>query len=361
MVVEFLYAFIILYNSIYERLFELVRDQRNYKRQEPPVQEIPVLNKATKELITQKLFSLSSIYDNLDCKYKTFYVSKGYKKKRRRIDAPVPELRKIQTWILKHILYPYYSIYCHSAGVGFMPGRNTVDAVVPHIGRLVIFTADIKDFFPSIKTYRIAKVLEKVSFFDEEHRQIILKICCKNGALPQGAPTSPFLSNLVMYEIDENLQQQCNLFNKKFDCKLTYTRYADDLIFSRDELSYFGTTFLADYLKIQVDMLGRALSYPEIQLNYRKIKRLRNYQRQKILGIVVNEKLSVPCIDRKKLRAQLHQCACQLLSIPEDAQGKLAYIKSINQEQYKTLIKHYVYHYNRTAEFLDENNHNMGD
>jgi retron-type reverse transcriptase len=118
---------------------------------------------------------------------------------------------------------------------------------------------------------------------------MLAKLCCLNEALPQGAPTSPAISNLVMKDFDNILGQWCN------DREITYTRYCDDLTFSSDKP-------LGAVYKKAKSMLFKF----GFEINEKKTRFIKNTNRQSVTGITVNEKLSVSRDYKRSLRAELH-------------------------------------------------------
>ena len=138
------------------------------------------------------------------------------------ISAPDKELQSIQTTINSRILSSVTMI--HPAAVGFRSGHSVVDNASPHLGIRYVLKMDIHDFFFSIRSRRVKKTFEKIGY-PENVSKVLGVVCCLYRHLPQGAPTSPALSNIVGYEMDKKLAALAEEYG------LTYTRYADDLTF----------------------------------------------------------------------------------------------------------------------------------
>ena len=219
-----------------------------------------------------------------DC-YHRFPLSKGNGRK-RWIEAPSPELKFIQKRLLEKVLYQRPP---HPAAHGFVPNRSIVTNARPHIGRKWVANFDIKDFFPSTKAGTVLTILEQYSGHSPTEHTAMLHLVCRNGCLPQGAPTSPHLANLAMWNADVALWRYSNQHN------ITYTRYADDLTFSGDVLP----DSLFDFLK-------QVLADNQYRLAPGKSKWLGQHKRQMVTGLVVNEKLNLPRPIRKRLRAIVH-------------------------------------------------------
>jgi retron-type reverse transcriptase len=154
-----------------------------------------------------------------------YYRSFQIKKKsgsRREIAAPRVFLKTVQRYILDCILAP---VEVHAAATGFKRNTSIRDGANRHVGHRFVWNIDLKDFFPTIEKQTVRELFGEIGFQDQSD-YFLAGLCCLNGRLPQGAPTSPAISNLILYEMDDLLFKlgQRNL--------LTYTRYADDLSFS---------------------------------------------------------------------------------------------------------------------------------
>jgi RNA-directed DNA polymerase len=231
---------------------------------------------------TSVLAEISSIAPTC---YHRFPLSKGnglY----RWIEAPSPQLKSIQKKILTKLLYTRPA---HPVAHGFVPNRSIVTNARPHIGKKWVANFDIKNFFPSTKTTTVLTTLAKYPGFNNAEYGALLQLVCRNGSLPQGAPTSPHLANLAMWEAD------VKLWGYAKDHTLTYTRYADDLTFSGEHIP--------DNL---LDFLCETLQQSDYYLAPGKSKWLGRHKRQMVTGLVVNEKLNLPRPMRKKLRAIIH-------------------------------------------------------
>ena len=144
-------------------------------------------------------------------------------------------------------------------------------------------------FFPSTKIQAVYEAIQKNFDFSHAFCSLLANLLTLKGELPQGAPTSPHLANLVMWDVDTMLQE----YSQKN--RLTYTRYADDLTFSGANIPR----------SIQNDI--RDILFPfGYNLAYKKSKILGQHKRQMVTGLVVNEKLNLPRPMRKKLRAIIH-------------------------------------------------------
>lgn len=140
----------------------------------------------------------------------------------RHLVEPDERLKQIQHIILKRTLNKKSP---HPAAVGFQKGKSIADHLWPHAGARVIITSDIQDFFPSTKAWRIEEWW-RTQFESPQAAHFYTLFTSYQGSLPQGAPTSPALSNLVNFEMDRQLSQLVLRYGGR------YTRYCDDMVFS---------------------------------------------------------------------------------------------------------------------------------
>ena len=215
------------------------------------------------------------------------FVIRG-KNKEREITAPSKELKRRQQWILSEILEKNaVSDCCHA----FVKGRSIVTNAMMHIGKQNILNLDIKNFFPSISQDRVIKVFEEMGY-GISASGVLADICCYEGRLPQGAPTSPYLANLVLSKMDDDLVR----FSKQKG--LIYTRYADDMSFSSDlDIRPYVTEIKQIVMKHSFTVNEEKTKY--YQEPYRKI----------VTGLVVKEnKICVPKSFKRKLKQEIYYC-----------------------------------------------------
>jgi len=207
----------------------------------------------------------------------------------RRLLVPSPELKEIQHKILKRLLA---RLKVHPAATGFEPGTSIVHNAAQHTDQAVVVCMDVSDFFPQTAEDRITPYFQRIGW-NRETAELLTHLTTWEGGLPQGAPTSPRLSNLVNHVLDARIER---FVHRR---KGTYTRYADDICIS----------FPKDYpkrIRGTVQMVGRHLKGVGYRLNEKKTRILRQHQQQKVTGLVVNERVNVPRHVRRKLRAIEH-------------------------------------------------------
>jgi retron-type reverse transcriptase len=239
----------------------------------------------------------------------------------RAICAPKKQLRWVQRQILDQILA---RVEPHDAAHGFREGRSTVTNATPHLGAELLLKFDLTDFFPTIHFYRVVGLFARLGYAVGDARfrssdeaqsiaPVLARLCCytsdpqkwRNALVPQGAPTSPALSNLVCRRLDARLT---GLATRNSG---VYTRYADDLTFSfkTKELKVGRFRWWVDQICHQEGFF----------VNQRKFRVIRASQRQVVTGIVVNDELRVPRPERRRFRAILHNC--RKLGIESQSRG----------------------------------------
>jgi RNA-directed DNA polymerase len=148
----------------------------------------------------------------------------------RQILAPVSPIKIIQRK-LKQVLDAVYTP--KPAAHGFVTSRSIVTNARVHKKRRYVLNLDLQDFFPSIHFGRVRGMFIKNRYnLNNEVSTVLAQICCHNSLLPQGAPTSPVISNMLCARLDAKLQQLA----KKHQC--TFTQYADNITFSTSDQSF---------------------------------------------------------------------------------------------------------------------------
>jgi retron-type reverse transcriptase len=211
----------------------------------------------------------------------------------RLILAPDNHLVRIQGLI--NILFQIlFENRFHYNSNGFILNRNILRNAQPHVNKNYVLNLDLKDFFPSIGFRRIKTVfeLEPLNLVSEKESIgfYLANICCYKGILPQGAPTSPIISNMVTQRLDRRISKYCS------SKKVKYSRYADDLSFSSNQ-AIFDKKFIAGITKI--------IQSENFNVNKEKTRLRTSMDRQLVTGIVVNEKPNVNREYIKKVRTIL--------------------------------------------------------
>ncbi len=206
----------------------------------------------------------------------------------RLLHVPDKFMKSVQKSIARNLLaYEEISPYA----MAYRPCGSTRANARPHVGAPMVMKLDVRKFFDHI-TYPMVK--EKVfssEKYSESNRVLLSVLCVYSHTTPQGAPTSPAISNIILRDFDNRVGDWCDKRN------ISYTRYCDDLTFSGE----FNPSEVKAFVKEELFKEG-------FFLNSKKTVVLRNGQRKEITGIVVNEKTSVPAEYKKRIRQELFYC-----------------------------------------------------
>ncbi|NJK31887.1 MAG: hypothetical protein HC927_05445 [Deltaproteobacteria bacterium] len=220
-----------------------------------------------------------------DKKYKTFTIPKR-SGGRRQILAPCGPILGLQ-----HKLRDFLDA-CYEpppSTHGYVPGRSIRTNAVPHEKCQYMMKLDIVDFFPSITFARVYGLFKAAPFrFTNKVASTLANLLCYREVLPQGAPTSPVVSNLICQRLDRDLLKFAREYSSQF------TRYADDLTFSTKDGAQWGLVVLNDKRKCPHPEIERIIQENGFRLNEAKTRFLNKYCRRIVTGVVTNERLNVP-------------------------------------------------------------------
>lgn len=222
--------------------------------------------------------SLFAIINNPAAFYRTFEIKKK-SGGMREIRAPYPSLKTIQQWIYEYVLK---NQYVHGCAHGFRTRRSIVTNVKTHVENKCLLKLDLKDFFPSIKKNRVVQVFKNIGY-TKNVSWLLATICCLDEELPQGAPTSPALSNIVARHMDKRLYRLAKSFGYR------YSRYADDISFSGDDIP-------VAFIKYAVDIIEDC----GFEVNTKKVRLYQEKDNKILTGVVL--KNGVMKLPREKRR-----------------------------------------------------------
>lgn len=229
----------------------------------------------------------------------------------RTIDAPSDDLKLLQRRVYKKLLL---HLPVHPAATGFVRRRSIVNNALPHSNRPVVISLDLADFFPSISDRQVLKAWRAIGW-NKESARILTNICTNDGRLPQGAPTSPAISNLTCRKLDVRL----TAYMQGKQVHGRYTRYADDLTFSFESFGHNrprrkipgGWSFRKESpstSRAALRVIRRIIEEEGFRIQKKKRLRIqRAHQRQTTTGLVVNTKVDLPREVRRRIRAMQHQ------------------------------------------------------
>ena len=209
----------------------------------------------------------------------------------RIISSPRTFLKLIQQFLLD---YFFSGLPVHQAVHSYRQGRSIISNASQHVRKTFVSNIDIAEYFGSITTAQINNTLLANGFVDKSSR-MLAHLCTIDNTLPQGAPTSPALSNTFLFQFDEQMTRRCA------ELGLSYTRYADDMTISGDE---------KEHIKIAIKFANKSLNTDfGLKLKREKIRIARFSGQQRVTGIVVNEAPRPPRKFRREVRAALHNAS----------------------------------------------------
>jgi hypothetical protein len=229
----------------------------------------------------------------------------------RAIWAPLPKLKAAQHWILRNIAE---KLPVHGSVHGFLPGRSTFTNASAHTGARLVVKMDLRDFFPTVTWTRVKGIFRKAGY--REQVATLLALICTEApreevtldgqtyyvslgprCLPQGAPTSPALTNTLCLRLDRRIAGLAKRLGWR------YTRYADDLTFSLPA-DHTGPPKVGALL----GLVRRIVEAEGFQIHPEKTRIHRSGGRQQVTGLVVNggQPPRVPRRLRRQLRAAAH-------------------------------------------------------
>ena len=235
-------------------------------------------------LTAKDLFLLLNNPDIYYCNFKIPKRRGGF----REISVPSLKLMAIQRAILKQILEPNFKPL--SCCVGFVHNLNIIDNVKPHLGHDYILKTDLKNFFPSITSNQVNELFYSLGY-SRKISAFLTKLCCRVGSIPQGAPTSPMISNMVMVSLDRKIQSICDSQN------FTYTRYADDITISSN----------APIEKGFLDILSNLMAQYNMSINMEKTHFYGPNAKKIITGISISSgEAKLPRFTKRKIRQEIN-------------------------------------------------------
>lgn len=231
----------------------------------------------------------------------------------RPIESPRVFLRVVQ-WFLADFIFNDLNI--HNSVHSFVFGRSIVTNAQLHVGRTFVGNADIKNFFGKITREMIDNLLRRNGFNPAESG-LLASLCTNENHLPQGAPTSPVLSNSILYEFDRRMERICS------EGLLQYSRYADDITISGEDRAQVRRA-----IRRSQSLLGKLYN---LELHEQKTRISSRGGQQRVTGVVVNHDAAPPRIFRRRIRAMFHQASLRPREYMEqvtELRGYVGFLKS---------------------------------
>jgi RNA-directed DNA polymerase len=274
----------------------------------------------------------------------------------RLLEMPKAELKRVQRLILNGLLQ---QVPAHEAAHGFVCGRSVVSHAQAHVGQAVVIRFDLQDFFGSVTRARIQATWQTLGYPEGvarslaalcTHRtaEMVVQRLCDDGGLswlgakrlraphlPQGAPTSPTLANLSAFRLDLRLEGLAWAFGA------SYTRYADDLVFS-------GSAALRGQFRALCAWVAAIVEDEGFKLHPDKTRCLPQHVQQRVTGIVVNTGANIPRVDFDRLKACLYQCVHQgptsqntdsLADFKAHLLGRISWVRQLNPHKAAKLMR----------------------
>ena len=249
-----------------------------------------IVYREIKSLETDLGFPLKTLYsisNNIKKHYKTVFVPKR-DGGARKLSVPDDILKKVQRSIAEKILaYEQVSEYATAYKYGAAVHKNAR----VHVGSKKLLKLDILHFFDSIYYTTVKEKVFGEERFCEPLRVLLTMLCYYKDVLPQGAPTSPIITNIVMRDFDEKVGKWCGERN------IVYTRYCDDMTFSGD----FDEKEVRHFVKNELLLLG-------LVLNDKKTVSVNKNERMMVTGVVVNQKINAPAEYKRAIRQEVYYC-----------------------------------------------------
>jgi hypothetical protein len=282
--------------------------------------------------------TLGHIIRSAPYRYKVYEIAKKDGVGKRTIAQPARELKAIQYWVMANVLRQFP---IHRAAMAYRRGRSINTNATRHASSRYLLKLDFKDFFHPITAADLGAFLAAHWELDLSNEDVghLKKILFWNRGregkliLSIGAPSSPMLSNILMYEFDQKVQAFCTKMRVK------YSRYADDLTFSSNRPNILRE------VEVQIGGICKRMMHPPLRLNAEKTVHASRGRSMRVTGLVLANSGEVSLgRDRKRLiRAQVHHFLVGKLS-PEDAaklRGMLAFVNSAEPTFIRRLRDHY--------------------
>ena len=248
--------------------------------------------------------SINRLIYRMNTMYSSFSISKK-KGGKRHILSPKEPLKGLQKWIAEKILQ---HVQPHKTATAFRKGGSIIRNASPHTGSECVLNVDLIKFFDFIGQKRVAGLFWSLGYTEEvsntlaclctvgppgRHKESLMRVKPHPPrnvtVLPQGAPTSPHLANLVLRQLDTRFYGYAQKNN------LHYTRYGDDITFSGEDASLPPVAFLVQVVKEE-----------GFSINFKKFYRRKAHQRQIVTGLIINDGVKVQKLFKREVRKHLY-------------------------------------------------------
>lgn len=267
---------------------------------------------------------LTSFTHKTENHYRTFSIGKKGGGE-REIASPRFFLKTVQYWIKSYIVC---HLDIHEACHAYLYGKSIITNAEHHVGKPFVANIDIEDFFGSITRDHVFRLLRK-NEIGEKLSGVVANLVTYEGSVPQGAPTSPDISNALLYDFDKAMSEYCE------ESGLSYSRYADDITISGSDK--WG-------IVSAIARCAKLLEGYSLKLKDEKTRIASNKASQRVTGVVVNEKLQPPREYQRRVRALFHNAnkyPDQYIEKIEELRGHLSYLSSFEALKDSRHIRRY--------------------
>lgn len=297
----------------------------------------PLLNRISEDLLLP-IGHLDYLIRSAPHRYKTYEVPKRTGSGKRTIAQPAGEVKRLQYWVMRNI---FSDMPIHRAAMAYVAGNNIRKNCEPHANRPYMLKLDFADFFPSIKGQDFliyARSNSSLSLEETDLERLMRILFWRPKGRPElqlsiGAPSSPQLSNAMMFRFDTEVSQFCQ------ERGVEYTRYADDMTFSMNHKELRGQV-----LQKVLDVLEQ-LPLPRLEINTRKTIFASKAHRRMVTGLILSNDGNVSLGRERKrhIRAQLDHMIRDMLSEKERVavRGTLAFARDIEPEFVRRMVQKY--------------------
>jgi RNA-directed DNA polymerase len=250
--------------------------------------------------------------------YKTYELSKKSGGK-RLIAQPNRDLKSVQAWILRNILD---KLAASQHSKGFDIGTSILENALPHRGANYILNVDLENFFPSITANKIFHVFSSIGY-GKKVSAILTNLCVYDGVLPQGAPTSPKLANLVCSKLD------ARIYGYAGPKGIVYTRYADDITLSAQSIQKIHKA---------KNFIGTIISDEDLSINHSKTKLSGTKRQKKVTGLIISQnEVGIGREKLREIRVKIHYLFKEKSDDYSHVQGLLAFTYGVDKKSYTKL------------------------
>lgn len=270
-------------------------------------------------------YLINRLIDRAPYSYKVYTIPKR-SGGQRTIAQPAKEIKFIQRWLIQNI---FDKLPVHECASAYKDGASIKKNANSHKSHSYFIKLDFKDFFPSITSSDLVMHISKHlgHIFGAQDVQDIARVSCirlhgkGDLCLSVGAPSSPVLSNTIMFSFDSEVSAWCAQNG------ITYTRYADDLTFST------STKGICSEIESFVKGVTQELDYPNLTLNFNKTTHLSKKHQRRITGVIINNfgALSLGRNRKREISALIHKFSLDILPESEifRLQGLLGFAKDV--------------------------------